>query len=699
MRGAVRAISRTAHEFAGHPCDAPGISRMRRAFVRCAAHLENALWIWRRSRQLGNRSAPRLSSGTCTKLRGAMTTVPLEPWRALGVEETAALDIGETITAHTFARAAEGRAAVGSIHLDSLPRIALTSPGHAASHGAVLPPAAGGDFDVISVLGEGGMGRVLCARQRSLQRDVAVKVVKDEVDDASVVEALFAEAVVTGSLEHPGIVPVHALGRDHDGRPVLVMKRVEGVSWHDLACDPRHPAWATVETDGDDRVTAHVRILMQVSSALHFAHRRGIVHRDVKPANVMIGAYGEVYLLDWGIAAHMGARAEPRLVGTPGFMAPEMVGGDPALADARTDVYLLGATLHNLLTGELRNPGAHLFDALLAARDSAPRAYGPDVPPELAALCNKATSRKPEDRFESAAAFRRALAEYLRHRGSVTLAEQASAQLAELRAGSSEDSHRRARLMTECRFGFRQALREWSDNQAARAGLGACLALMIEEEIAQQDREGAARLIAELPEPRPDLEARLAELDRAIAERREREALLQKLQRDNDPSIDARPRALLAGLVLVCAAAGGTAVLSIGVHLDTRRSTVLMGALNAVLVTAVVAGRKRLFTTQISSVATGTLIVWGLTLLGHRAYALNRGTPIGEVLTIDLWVTAAILAMLGLGVRRFLWLGAVLAASGALAMAILPEYAIQLFGVFSTVAACVLLYGAIKLIK
>src|SRR5262249_14195284 len=146
----------------------------------------------------------------------------------------------------------------------------------------------------------------------------------------------------------------------------------------------------------------------------------------------------------------------------------------------------------------------------------------------------------------TALAFRGAVAEYLRHRGSIALCDAAAAQLAEVRAalsalaGGGADSRRVHRVMGECRFGFMQALRAWKDNAAARAGLSECLGAMIEHELSQQDREGAAALIAELPEPRPDLEQRLAALDAEILARRERDARLRRLEHDQDLSVGAR---------------------------------------------------------------------------------------------------------------------------------------------------------------
>jgi serine/threonine-protein kinase len=165
------------------------------------------------------------------------------------------------------------------------------------------------------------MGVVELAEQRSLGRLVAIKQPHPGPMDADAVAALVSEGITTGRLEHPNIVPVHALGRGSDGRAVLVMKRIEGVPLADLVHRADHPRWAR---ETRDRLTLFVETAIEVLHALAFAHARGVVHRDVKPENVMLGDYGEVYLLDWGIAAPLGQPADG-IAGTPSYMAPEML--------------------------------------------------------------------------------------------------------------------------------------------------------------------------------------------------------------------------------------------------------------------------------------------------------------------------------------------------------------------------------------
>jgi len=259
-----------------------------------------------------------------------------ELWSTLGLDGVA-LATSETVRPERLGKAA-------GLSPSTLPHISIRLPDGSTS--GPLPSEALGDIQVTGTLGEGGMGRVLLAEQRSLRREVALKTLKDPAAETVYVDALVREGVVTGHLEHPNITPVHQLGVDASGRPVLVMKRISGVAWSRLLADPEHQAWGTLGAKPDDRLRAHVEILLQVANALALAHSRGVLHRDVKPDNVMIGEFGEVYLVDWGVALELPGDAGPRhLVGTPQFLAPEMLDAQLPLGPG-TDVYLLGATLH-----------------------------------------------------------------------------------------------------------------------------------------------------------------------------------------------------------------------------------------------------------------------------------------------------------------------------------------------------------------
>ncbi|HEY1087524.1 MAG TPA: protein kinase, partial [Archangium sp.] len=375
-----------------------------------------------------------------------------------------------------------------------LPRISLTPP----NLGEVEKEGVHQDLLITGILGEGGMGRVLLARQASLGRDVAVKVPRANASQGTV-KALVAEAKTTGGLEHPGVIPVYSMASDAQGMPALVMKRVDGVSWSMLIRHPDDPAWSRIATEGADRIETHVELLRQVCNAIGFAHRRGVLHRDIKPANVLIGEFGEVYVADWGIATRKpapGEKRKPSLVGTPVYMAPEMVTGDDAQMDERTDVFLLGATLYELLTGLPPWSGPDLKAVLEIAWECEPKAPPASAPQELVAICQKAMAREKADRYASAIEFREALGGFLRHRGSVQLARAAEGRLQTLLATLMSTAHEDVYpLLSECRFGFNQALREWPENTAAKKGLQRCLVATASFELERGNLAAARALI------------------------------------------------------------------------------------------------------------------------------------------------------------------------------------------------------------
>lgn len=420
-----------------------------------------------------------------------------------------------------------------------------------------LPPRtvsadeASADYRIVRELGRGGMGVVYQARHRALRREVALKTPRG---GPKAEQALLAEAYLAGALEHPNIIPVHDLGRDAEGRPLLVMKSVEGVTWRDLVANPGHPYW-TREDSGFDagvsQLTVHLRILIPICNALHFAHSQGIVHRDLKLENVMLGSFGEVYLVDWGIATRTASPADEYLVGTPACMPPEMVARERC--DARTDVYLLGALLHELLTGEPRHQGPTLEDVLRSALCSDPVSYGPAIPAELAALCNAATSRDREARPATAAAFRRVVSGYLEHQSSLDIAARACERLTRLeQASDPADDRTIGAGLIECRLAFLEALRAWPQNDRASEGLSRTLRSMFSRELSQQNLVAARAILADFPDPPADLRARLAEAE-ASDEARRKEAEAQALRRrEQDAKVSVLPRtvALLATIFL-----------------------------------------------------------------------------------------------------------------------------------------------------
>jgi len=376
---------------------------------------------------------------------------------------------------------------------------------------------------VTGTLKRGGMGEVLLARQTSLGRDVAVKVQKRGVPERD--EDLVVEARIAGNLEHPNIVPVHVLGADVDGRPMLVMKRVEGESWRELLKAGR-------DLDRD------LRILLEVGQALEFAHSRGVAHCDVKPTNVMVGRFGEVYLVDWGIAVGFGDCAIPDVphadtlhgvFGTPKYLAPEMAlpGGR---IDQRSDVFIVGAVLYELVAGRPLREGKKVEALLHQAHVAEPPSFPDDVDAEMQAICGRALAREPEARFQTMGELREALLTWQQHGAARVLIEEGRAQaqlLTDAIAGGASERDVRS-LFDRCRFAFQTALRQWPDAGVARLGLDDATAQMVLWEVGRGELSSAQALLATLSSPAAALREAVEGL---AATQRERARAIDELER------------------------------------------------------------------------------------------------------------------------------------------------------------------------
>ncbi len=276
-------------------------------------------------------------------------------------------------------------------------------------------------------LGRGGMGRVVEARDRMLGRRVAIKHLLG--DGTGILRQRFdVEALVTAQLDHPGIPTVYERATGTGGLPYYTMRLVEGQTFTRLLREA-----ATFE----DRMRL-LPIIVRVAQTLAFAHERGVIHRDVKPDNVVVGPHGDAVLLDWGIAKVRGladAKADDETVmtalgashdgaltvhgsilGTPAYMAPEQAKGEIASVDERTDVFALGAMLYHLLTGHAPYRGPTIVDVLGAARSATPQAIdlaAPTAPDGLRAIVRRAMAAQSGDRFASAGEFAAALETFM----------------------------------------------------------------------------------------------------------------------------------------------------------------------------------------------------------------------------------------------------------------------------------------------
>jgi len=317
--------------------------------------------------------------------------------------------------------------------LASLPIVATLDPLATRTAAAPAPSTPGPRFRILRPHAKGGLGQVSVAMDDELDREVALKEIQEQHADHPHSRARFVlEAEITGKLEHPGIIPVYGLGHDITGRPYYAMRFVRGDSLQDAIKRFHGP-------DGPKDATARALALrellgrfLDVCDAIAYAHSRGVLHRDLKPGNIMLGKFGETLVVDWGLAKPLGAaestdgEASIRAtkadtsgsatqagvaIGTPAYMSPEQAEGRLDLLGPRSDVYGLGATLYAVLTGHapvesgdvLRRGSVGDIDPLRKHTSSVPRA--------LEAICLKAMSLRPEGRYADS----RSLAADLKH--------------------------------------------------------------------------------------------------------------------------------------------------------------------------------------------------------------------------------------------------------------------------------------------
>ncbi len=269
-------------------------------------------------------------------------------------------------------------------------------------------------------------------------------------------ESFLTEAVVTAELDHPNIVPIYDLGKNADNSVFYAMKRVTGTPWHKVV--------------RQRKLEENLEILMKACDAVAFAHSKGVVHRDLKPENIMLGDFGEVLVMDWGLAVATKGFSKSDIItqttsmgGSPAYMAPELATGPIDRIGSWSDVYLMGAILYEIVTGVPPHAGRSVSECLKNARENI---ITPTTKTgELVGIALKAMSTKHQDRHPDLKAFQAAIREYQSHNESRDLADTASKDLA--RAHGTGDYRDFARAV----FGYEAALNLWSGNSEARQNL------------------------------------------------------------------------------------------------------------------------------------------------------------------------------------------------------------------------------------
>lgn len=389
--------------------------------------------------------------------------------------------------------------------LRDLPRREVIDPG-----GSLGPES---DYRLIGSIGRGGTGVVFQAHQRAIDREVAIKVLRGHLrKDPAARQRFLSEARTIGGLDHPNVIALHELAADTTGRLFYSMKRIDGTAWSEVLADRS--------------LEENLTILLGVSDAIRYAHSRGIIHRDIKPANVMLGRYGEVLVADWGLALPHPvppdqATGSNSIGGTPAYMAPELAAGALEEVGPQTDVYLLGATLFELLTGYPPHEGATLIECIQNAAHN--RIRSTLVQSDLMDVALVAMASDPFERYANVEGFQAAIREYQQHQESIALVKRAAKHEAGAAEGQAYERFGLAISLT------REALDLWPENRRAKAALRRLRIEFAKTAAAQDDLDFALSLLEAADEQASELAAsiRFRREQRAVrAQREERYSML-----------------------------------------------------------------------------------------------------------------------------------------------------------------------------
>lgn len=415
------------------------------------------------------------------------------------------------------------------------------------------------EFTFLKKLGQGGQGVVWEALQHHLGRTVAVK---QALQEPELLHSFIKESLTAAQLDHPNIIPVYDLAvttNEGEKVPILAMKRVVGRNWRKMLEEDRSSSAFSL----DKFLMEHIPTLIDVTNAVAFAHSRGVIHRDLKPDQVMVGDFGEVYLLDWGLAVFVGdmEKVDARGVlppsesyytldsatnpaGTPAYMAPEQTHIDNDHLGLHTDIYLLGATLFELLTGDPPHRSDSVRRALYAAEKNIYPLIPPDAPDDLARLARQCMETDPKDRPANALVIRHQLEDWLTGAGKRGESVRITEEIRAIRLDDLKDYT----PLSELGRKLAQARLFWPANSEIPALRQALLARYAEVAIDKSDF-----LLAQLQTGRLEDAVRREELLRLIREKKD-----QFASNLNTPPLFTPLRiSLFVGLLLIVAAALG----------------------------------------------------------------------------------------------------------------------------------------------
>ena len=532
-------------------------------------------------------------------------------------------------------------------------------------------------YAVIRELGRGGMGRVSVAFEQRMQRLVAVKELLRPGADAA--ERFAREALVTARLQHPAIVPVYEAGRWPSGQPFYAMKLLTGRPLGDLIR----------ECQSVEERLALVHHLLPIADAVAYAHQKNVLHRDLKPDNIVVGDFGETVVIDWGLAKLLdgppdpvaplefkadpeseqsqtprppssGTRAGTRM-GTPGYASPEQASG--AHIDERTDVYALGAILYQILTGFAPRalPGLESVELSHPRPAARPPEFPTAAPGALVAVCRRALALEREHRHPSALAFRRDLEAAQERRSAELLVGETLRKVEALEhelQDPNRDRHTLYTLFGACRFGFEQVLGRYPDDAPAHAGLGRAMSAMVRFELDARDPKAARAILAGLADPPAELVAALAELEQALASEQAHQSELLRLGQQHDARTGSRTRLLLS-ILIGGAWTAAPPISSLMEPLEYWHYTAVSAAFLVVIATLGFFLRKLVTTTAVNrALLGGALVLQVAQILMYIGDGL-LGIPVAQadVQHLFLWSVVAAGMALALDARVFVAAG------------------------------------------
>jgi eukaryotic-like serine/threonine-protein kinase len=490
------------------------------------------------------------------------------------------------------------------------------------------------EFMIQERIAEGGMGVIYEGRQTLPDRIVAIK--KSKKKTPSNQQQLLQEAMIVGSLEHPNIIPIHQIIIEEE-EPAVVMKRIRGESFKD-----KIKAGCSIQES--------LQILIPVCNAVEYSHSQQIIHRDIKPSNIMIGHFGEVYLLDWGLAFNLSNGIETEIVGSPSFMAPEMLERDIANISELTDVYLLGSTLHYAITGKARHTGRKIRELVDKIHRSEAFQYDMRIPEDLAVLINSSCSKLPEDRPRGVREFRECLEAIINHWPSLQMTQDALvrtfevSQISKCDEITTEQIQGCHQIFTLARQDFEYALRIWPDNLSALEGLEQLLIAMIEIHLKEKEYAAALLLHSNLHREYPQLFERITVLKNQEDELQQEKQRLLELGEAHDfvqaHEASAPFAALLALSALIIAVWSNYAYVFAGQPLSL--SLLLMSGLAVLIIVAfLILYRKDELLQNKAAIGMYTEVIGTMLMIScNRIVGIQYEIDVNAIMSIDCFIIA-----------------------------------------------------------